>query len=220
MRNEEQGTLNQEQGTLNEEHGTLNSVAGIQHFSFSIQRSLSAWWPLLRILGLALPPYLALQSGLVSARAMGLAELDWIQRFGQGLAVSGALVLLLLAASWQFRHVNAADPAPSPWRLLLPLEAAAAQLMWALLRVAGAWFLRDRGMGALEAAYAGAWLGLILLYVAWAVDPAWRARLRHPASQRRELVAIALALATTVVFIVSGNVWLCWVLHMIVLAIV
>ena len=213
---------------LNEEKGTLNEEHAVQHSAFtafspktpSIQRSISAWWPLLRILGLALPPYLALQSGLVSARAMGLAELDWIQRFGQGLAVSGALVLLLLAASWQFRHVNATDSAPSPWRFLLPLEAAAAQLMWALLRVAGAWFLRGRGMGALEAEYAGAWLGLILLYVAWAVDPAWRARLRQPASQRRELVAIALALATTVVFIVSGNLWLCWVLYMIVLAIV
>jgi len=212
--------LNEEKGTLAEDHGMLNEEHAVQHSAFSIQRSISAWWPLLRILGLALPPYLALQSGLVSARAMGLAELDWIQRFGQGLAVSGALLLLLLAASWQYRHVTAADPAPSPRRYLLPLEAAAAQLLWALLRVTGGWFLRGRGMGALDAEVAGAWLGLILLYVAWAVDPAWRARLRQPASQRREIIAIALALATTVVFIVSGNLWLCWVLHMIVLAIV
>ena len=212
--------LNEEKGTLAEEHGTLNEEHAVQHSAFSIQPSVSAWWPLLRILGLALPPYVALQSGLVSARAMGLAELDWIQRFGQGLAVSGALMLLLLAASWQFHHVTAADSAPSPARFLLPLEAAAAQLMWALLRVAGAWFLRGRGMAAPEAEYAGAWLGLILLYVAWAVDPTWRAHLRQPGSQRRQLIAIALALATTVVFIVSGNLWLCWVLHMIVLAIV
>ncbi len=220
MLNEEHGMLNEEHETLNEEHGRLNAGYAVQPSAFRLQHSMSAWWPLLRILGLTLPPYLALQSGLVSAREMGLAELDWIQRFGQGLAVSGALLLVLLAASWQFRHVNATSITPSSWRFLLPLEAAAAQLMWALLRVAGAWFLRGRGMGAAEASYAGAWLGLAVLYLAWAADPTWRARLRLPASQRRELIAVALALATTVVFIVSGNLWLCWVLHMIVMAIV
>ena len=180
----------------------------------------SAWWPLLRILGLALPPYLALQSGLVSAREMGLAELDWIQRFGLGLAVSGALLLMLLAASWQYRHVNVVNPALSPWRWLLPLETAAAQLMWALLRVGGAGFLRSRGVEAAGADYAGAWLGLAVLCLAFAVDPAWRERLRQPATQRREIITLALALATTVIFIVSGNLWLCWVVHMIALLIV
>ncbi|MFZ2420918.1 MAG: hypothetical protein WA029_07180, partial [Anaerolineae bacterium] len=56
--------------------------------------------------------FLALQSGLVNLREMGLSELDWVQGFGQGLAVAGAFLLILLVAGWQWRHVNAAA-APS-----------------------------------------------------------------------------------------------------------
>lgn len=52
--------------------------------------------------------FLALQSGLVNLREMGLSELDWVQGFGQGLAVAGAFLLILLAAGWQWRHVNVA----------------------------------------------------------------------------------------------------------------
>ncbi len=181
----------------------------------------SAWWPLLRLIGLALPPYVALQTGLVSMRDLGLAELDWIQRFGLGLAVSGALLLMLLVASWQFRHVNLTLPAPAPQqRFLLPLQTAAEQLLWALLRFGAASFLRSQGVEAPAAAYLGAWLGLVLLYLAWVADPTWRQRLRQPASQRHEIVYLALALATTVVFLVSGNLWLSWVMHTLALLIV
>ena len=181
----------------------------------------SAWWPLLRLVGLALPPYVALQTGLVSMRDLGLAELDWIQRFGLGLAVSGALLLMLLVASWQFRHVNLTLPAPAPQqRFLLPLQTAAEQLLWALLRFGAASFLRSQGVEAPAAAYLGAWLGLALLYLAWVGDPTWRQRFRQPSRQRHEIIYLALALATTVVFLVSGNLWLSWVLHTLALLIV
>ncbi|MGB4802251.1 MAG: hypothetical protein WBV59_06325 [Anaerolineae bacterium] len=156
--------------------------------------------------------FLALQSGLVNLREMGLAELDWVQGFGQGLAAAGAFLLILLVAGWQWRHVNAAAP-PGVRHILLPLETAATQLLWALLWVGGARLLTAQGLDADMARVGGAWLGLALIVTIWLADPARRASMRLPAGAPREMTRLALALATTVVFILSGNLWLCWALH-------
>ncbi|MFZ1507715.1 MAG: hypothetical protein WAV74_13115 [Anaerolineae bacterium] len=156
--------------------------------------------------------FLALQSGLVNLREMGLSELDWVQGFGQGLAVAGAFLLILLVAGWQWRHVNAAA-APSGRHALLPVETAATQLLWALLWVGGAKLLAAQGLDVSAAQTGGAWLGLVLIAVVWLVNPSRRAAMAEPSGARHQITYLALALATTVVFILSGNLWLCWALH-------
>lgn len=156
--------------------------------------------------------FLALQSGLVNLREMGLAELDWVQGFGQGLAAGGAFLLILLVAGWQWRHVGPAA-APSGRHALLPVETAATQLLWALLWVGGAQLLAALGLDAGAAQAHGAWLGLALIAVVWLVNPSRRAAMAEPSGARHQITHLAVALATTVVFILSGNLWLCWALH-------
>lgn len=117
-----------------------------------------------------------------------------------------------------------------PARLLAtaraPLDAALQQWHWAFYRAAAAgWLmlpiglpgapLADRLLQGLqsEPLYWGAWLGLAVAGVEWALDPFARARLKRPGDREVELRGAALAVATTGLFVLTRNFWLCLVVH-------
>ncbi len=185
-----------------------------------------AWGTWLWLAALSLPPFLALQGGLVSRRALGLAELDWIERFGLGLAVGGAFWLLLFIASQQ-RQRRLADAAAAgapahrgdgrragAWLLTL-LCAAAEQLWWGLLRLGAADLLLSLGIETTQAQALGPWLGLLFVLLIWCSNPLWRrgwSGVPTPGTRSPQM-GVALTLMATTLFIVSGNLWLGWAMQ-------
>lgn len=189
-------------------------------------RPWSRGTPLLvgRFFGFATPPYLALQAGLVTTSAMGLAHLDWLRPFGAGLVAAAALLGLIALAAWHYRRwaansetaaaVRLATPAQDDVPVLLvPFLAAAEQLYWALVRVGSTAFLVMAGAQPDASVYWGAWLGVGLLVLTWLANTAWRHTVRSPAGGYAELLRLCLAVASTALFVLSGNLWVSWVFH-------
>lgn len=179
-----------------------------------------------RFFGFGIPPFLAVQTGLVTSSAMGLAQLDWLRSFGNGLLVASALLIILALAAWHYRTWAASDGALSPVDLaaaareavpayLVPFLAAAEQLYWALLRVGSAAIIALAGVRSETAAYWGAWVGCGLLVLSWLANPGWRYTVRTPTGTFVEMTRLSIALASTVLFLVSGNLWLTWGFHMV-----
>ncbi len=178
-----------------------------------------------RFFGFGIPPFLALQAGLVTSSAMGLAQVDWLRPFGVGLVVAAVLLIIFALAAWHYRvwaasagalsaleMATAARDAVPPY--LAPFLAAAEQLYWALLRVGGVAFLLMAGASAEIASYWGAWAGFGLMALCWLANPAWRATVRTPIGAYAEMTRFGILLASTVLFLFSGNLWLTWGVHM------
>ncbi len=161
-----------------------------------------------RFFGFGLPPYLALQAGLVTSSAVGLAQLDWLRPFGVGLVAAAALLIVFALAAW---HYRARDEVPA---YLVPFLAAAEQFYWALLRVGSAAFLLMAGASDATASYWGAWLGFGLMVSSWLANTAWRHTVRMPLGAYVEMTRLGIALASSVLFLLSGNLWLTWSFHM------
>jgi hypothetical protein len=62
---------------------------------------------------------------------------------------------------------------------------------------------------ATEALYWGSWLGLGLLALEWALNPFARAALRHPIRREAALRRAIMMIATTALFALTRNFWLC-----------
>jgi len=161
------------------------------------------------------PPYLMLVSGLMSPTQIGLVELDWVGAAHRG-GILVPITLILLVIGWRsFLHL-------APRRLSeethgrdsLPIicvasaaEAAALQMHWAFYRAAATsspW-IRDP--------YWGAWLGATLILVQWGLNAwVWRspqsAEEGDTAARRGAMLFVTIAL-----FLVTGNIWLCWFVH-------
>lgn len=167
------------------------------------------------------PPYVALLLGVISPRRMGLSELDWVHSVGVG-GVAAAIALGLLSLSWwSYRRAlpwggdhggrpgrGQALPLSRPLRWLLALaETAALQAHWAFYRSV---FIDRAWLGDL---YWGSWAGWALVCLEWASNPWLRHGLRQPTQAEPILRRAALALVTTVLFILTRNLWLCWVTH-------
>ncbi len=178
-----------------------------------------------RFFGFGLPPYLALQAGLVTSSAVGLAQLDWLRPFGVGLVAAAALLIVFALAAWHYRVWATADGALTSLEVataardevpayLVPFLAAAEQLYWALLRVGSAAFLLMAGASDATASYWGAWLGFGLMVSSWLANTAWRHTVRMPLGAYVEMTRLGIALASSVLFLLSGNLWLTWGFHM------
>ncbi|QLQ07217.1 MAG: hypothetical protein HZY76_15075 [Anaerolineae bacterium] len=76
-----------------------------------------------RFFGFGIPPFLALQAGLVTSSAMGLAQVDWLRPFGVGLVVAAVLLIIFALAAWHYRVWAASAGA------LSALEMATARAM-------------------------------------------------------------------------------------------
>ncbi len=177
-----------------------------------------------RFFGFGLPPYLALQTGLVTTTAMGVAQLDWLRPFGVGLVAGAALLLIVALAAWHYRTWAATGDVLSSLELaaaardevpvlLVPFLAAAEQLYWAFLRAGCVAFLLTAGAPADGAAYWGAWAGFGLLIVSWLANTAWRHTARTTTGSYVEMLRLATALGSTVLFLLSGNLWVSWAFH-------
>lgn len=163
------------------------------------------------------PGYAALLSGVASPRRMGLSQIDWGASFGYGLALAGLALGVLLLAGITVRRSGPADGAwstPSAavvGSLLLAIEAGALQFQWA--------FYRDAAIQAAEAwgvaapTPAGTWIGVGLVGLQAALNPALRRDLRSPTDGAVRMLRLSLLLVTAVLYLLSRNFWLGWALH-------
>lgn len=166
-------------------------------------------------------PYLVLggwprqpYQGLLSPQELGLVGLSptwpvtrWLEAAGTGVGI-GFVALIVLGVAWRRANRALDGPAlpfsPRPAWLLL-VDILYLEVHWAFYRAALG--------GALDSAYGGIFLGLGLVYLEWGLDPFWRRGWR-----RRTLVAgrwlrAALALVTTVLFLLTRNLWVCLAVH-------
>ncbi|QLQ07216.1 MAG: hypothetical protein HZY76_15070 [Anaerolineae bacterium] len=74
----------------------------------------------------------------------------------------------------------------------------------------GVAFLLMAGASAEIASYWGAWAGFGLMALCWLANPAWRATVRTPIGAYAEMTRFGILLASTVLFLFSGNLWLTW----------
>jgi hypothetical protein len=174
------------------------------------------------------PPVAAWRYGALSPYLMGLTELDWVEDLGSGGPLTALIVGLLLFGWLVYRHYL--PPGRSPGRgerlgrtLRAPVDAGLRQWHWAFYRalVIG---LLPTAAGRLppvsfvsslaeplvaQSVYWGSWLGLALIGVEWVLNPFARASLRRPIRREAALRRVVLAIATTALFTLTRNFWLC-----------
>ena len=166
-------------------------------------------------------PYLALggwprqpYQGLLSLEDMGIVGLGehwsvirWLEAAGLGLGW-GALALVLLGLAWV--SANRRDDrvwlvfSPSRWWAVL-VGVLYLEVHWAFYRGALAVMLED--------AYAGAFLGLGLVYLEWSLDPFWRQDWRLGAQAAQRWLRAALVLVIMLLFLFTRNLWVCLMVH-------
>ncbi len=153
--------------------------------------------------------YLALISGGVSPRLMGLADLNWVRSLtlGAGLVAGLAGLLLLVRLT-----VVAALPPPThgnarPTLLSELLWLGAEQFHWSFLRAA-IWELLLRLPTPPDLpAYQSLWIATLLAL------PEALLLSQRPLDRLARGVAL---LATAIIFFYTRNFWLCWVMHTVV----
>jgi len=166
-------------------------------------------------------PYLALGGwprqpyrGLLSLEDVGFVGLSehwpvtrWLEAAGIGVGW-GVLVLVLLAiavvsANWRDGSTRLVF-SPSRWWAVL-IAVLYLEVHWAFYRGALAVMLDDL--------YAGAFLGLGLVYLEWTLDPFWRQAWRLESQAAERWLRAALALVVTVLFVLTRNLWVCLTVH-------
>jgi hypothetical protein len=208
----------------------------------------AAGWLTLGLFYLLLP-FLALQRGVLSPYAFGLAEIAWPATLSNGMVLAGLIVAGLLFGWFLYRRARLEEnptgetpgsdlqaPERPPGQLArvlavirAPFDAALAQWHWTFYRAAVAGWLMlplsfpsapvaDRLLLGLqdEPLYWGAWLGLTVAAVEWVLNPFARARFRRPGEREASLRRAALAVATTGLFVLTRNFWLCLAVHVVV----
>ena len=191
-----------------------------------------SWLPpigwLLVSLFFLLPPLGAWRFGALSPYLIGLTEIDWIASLSAGGPLVALIIGGLLLGWLVYRHSLPVGNAPGRGerfgRLLrAPLDSALQQGHWAFYRALAIGIL-PAAVGTLAAVpfvsglarlspaetfYWGSWLGLGLIGLEWALNPFARAELRHPIRREAALRRVVLAIATTALFTITRNVWLC-----------
>ncbi len=152
--------------------------------------------------------YLGLSSGMPSAWTNWARDVGWAAALG-----AGAWVLLALGR-WAYRRAlapvgegGAVAGAVAPgWAFLF--EAVCHEVHWA--------FYRSVPIVALGGdTYWGAWVGLGLVALEAALNPAWRQGLLDPKKAPAQLMRAALAVVSSTLFVLTGdgNLWLALALH-------
>ncbi len=162
-------------------------------------------------------PSLAVLLGLVDIRAMGLGFLDW----SNGLRWTFVLVLAawsLLMFVW-VPYLRASSDLPVKFSSEVyswsrrALEVIYMQAHWALYRAAAilffAGFLKDDA-----AVYWGASAGLALTYIEAFADPRLRRHLAQFGEGELTLWSAAQAIINTLGFVLTRNVWLLAIVHL------
>jgi len=135
--------------------------------------------------------------------------LDWATDGGWAAAVGIGTWGLLVLGWWFYRRAvvatddrDATSGAGTGWVFLR--ESAYHEVHWAFYRNAPILTV---------GAYWGIWIGLGLVAVEAALNPAWRRDLAHPQRTPGLLVRAALAVVSSVLFWLTENLWLALALH-------
>jgi hypothetical protein len=136
--------------------------------------------------------------------------LNWAQDIGWGAAIGVGSWMLLALGWWAYRRVldtagerhTIARETSSGWLLLR--EAAYHEVHWA--------FYRNTPVLALGA-YWGAWIGLALVTIEASLNPAWRRGLTDPQQAPGQLMRGALGCVSTILFLLTQNLWLALIVH-------
>lgn len=196
----------------------------------------AAW--LIASLWLLAPPFYAWRYGAISPALLGITEIDWVESLVAGGPFAGLVILLAVFGWLVYRHelpVGEGAPAGES-RVLMTLRAMvdAGLLQWhlAFARASLSAWLSARLVlpgpsfaAILRAAqdqpfYWGSWLGLGIVLMEAILNPFVRDSLCAPsATERRQgrpealLRDLALLLATTALFLLARNFWLCLACH-------
>lgn len=190
----------------------------------------AAW--LIASLYLLLPPFDAWRYGAISPYLLGIAELDWVESLRAG-GPFVALALGLVVFGWLvYRRALPPDGPASPGmpRALCALRAAidAGLTQWRLAFCRAAliaWLMAPSSFAATflpglraQPFYWGSWLGLGLALIEAGLNPFFRDALWRPSAEARRqdrpealLRSLGLAIATTGLFVLTRNFWLCLV---------
>ncbi|MBU0702608.1 MAG: hypothetical protein KKC18_01925 [Chloroflexi bacterium] len=136
--------------------------------------------------------------------------LDWARDVGWTAALGIGAWAVLALGWWAYRRALAAADSEvevgganvSGWVLLR--EAAYHEVHWA--------FYRNAPILALGA-YGGIWTGLALAALEAALNPAWRKGLTDPRTAPAQLMRGALAVVSSLLFLMTQNLWLALALH-------
>lgn len=161
----------------------------------------------------------------VIQRYLGLSDeqsdtwLRWVHDVGWAAALGIGTWVLLATGWWAYRRALRAAGEKSPiaeanapgWVLLR--EAAYHEVHWAFYRSAPIFVLRQMQLARNE--YWGVWIGLALVALEAALNPAWREGLADPKRAPARLMRGALAVASSAMFIQTkdGNLLLSLLLH-------
>lgn len=158
--------------------------------------------------GALLKRYLGLSEGLSSSLS------DWADGVGWAAVLGVGAWGLLALGWWAYRRAVVAtgegvaivEMGAPAWVLLI--EAIYHEVHWAFYRC-----VPIVALG--EDAYWGTWLGLALIGVEAVLDPAWRRGFADPEKAPRQLTRGALAVVSSVLFVLlgNGNLWLAIAVH-------
>jgi hypothetical protein len=148
--------------------------------------------------------------GLAAGGALTTNWLDWARDIGWAVAVGAGGWTLLAIGWWAYRRAltsagigdEAARIGPSGWVLLR--EAAYHEAHWAFCRNAPVLTLGG---------YWGIWVGLALVGVEALLNPAWRQGMTEANQAPPQLMRVALAVISSVLFLQSENLWLALAVH-------
>lgn len=164
-----------------------------------------AWRGALALAFWVLVPYLALLTGAVSPRLMGIYWLDWRAAFQVGAGL--LLASLLLAAVARLLTSPSAEPTNDggwPQRGVWLLEAGAEEWFWCFLRAAFWELLLAWPQVVTLPLYTAVWAaGALALPFTLALQP-------NPALR---LIKLAALIVTSTLFLYTRNFWLCWLVH-------
>ena len=154
-------------------------------------------------------PCAAIAVGLLDPQQMGLVQVDWLNSLVAGAAMLGAAGLLL----WLDRvYLGRLLTEPLDGSLSDVPAASAISTVWdvAFLQAHLGFY---RGVAiTLVGAYAGALAGLGLVLLEWGLNPAWRLQWSKR-GLARPAFDLFMALTTTVLFLYTGNLWVCAAVH-------
>ncbi len=154
-------------------------------------------------------PYAALLLGSLDARLAGLTGLDWLHSLGVGTVFAIATAALL----WLDRvHLHVTAPSPSSAETVPPpTRSSVLATLWLVAFQQAHWAFYRSGATVLLGAYNGVFAGLTLVIIEWILNPAWRAGWMK--QQQSFAFDLALALTTTILFLLTGNLWVCALVH-------
>ena len=161
-------------------------------------------------------PYLLLVSGILSPIHIGLVELDWVGTLRRVGILAPATLIILLIAWWTYLRGGSKRRSVDRGWTREPLaivcvtslaETAALQLHWAFYRASAA------TLPWVSDSYWAAWLGVLLILLQWGLNPwVWRS-LRNADGAEDSVRRGALLIVSTALFLMCGNLWLCWLVH-------